>query len=336
MMKSMNHKISVIVPVYNMEQYLSRCVDGILQQTYSNLEIILVDDGSTDTSPKLCDEYATKDNRVKVIHKANGGLSSARNVGLEEATGDYLGFIDSDDYITTEMYSLLYKNIVTYQADISMCGMYLDTKPPVPFYSNPQLENSEGKTIILNDDEIIKCSLLEYGAEQRINPSVCNKLYKCDLFQKIRFPLHKYYEDFFVMLPLLQRAKRFVIDTSQHYYYYQRTGSIAHTPETYYDFIEANEMRYKIISEEYPQLEQAGKKRLIISYLDAADLIIQCESKEDIVPILQYIQSRIKLHGYHCCGLPDYQLDAIELLLSDIRNYELIVRFYAMKMKKQK
>ena len=118
----MDEKISVIVPVYNVEQYLERCVDSIINQTYKNLEIILVNDGSTDNSGKLCDELAKRDDRIRVIHKGNGGLSDARNAGIEEAESDLIGFIDSDDYIDEDMYELLIDNLRETNADLSMCG----------------------------------------------------------------------------------------------------------------------------------------------------------------------------------------------------------------------
>ncbi|EGP5489252.1 glycosyltransferase, partial [Enterococcus faecium] len=117
-------EISIIVPVYKVEPYLRKCVDSILAQTFTDFEVILVDDGSPDNSGKICDEYASKDSRVRVIHKKNGGLSSARNAGIDVARGKYLGFVDSDDYIEKDMYELLYDNIVKEQADLSICGIY--------------------------------------------------------------------------------------------------------------------------------------------------------------------------------------------------------------------
>ena len=114
--------ISVIVPVYNVENYLPRCLDSIINQTYTNLEILLVDDGATDNSGKLCDEYAQKDNRIRVFHKENGGVSSARNMGLDNATGEYIAFVDSDDYIDKCMYEIMLNSSVQNNADIVVCG----------------------------------------------------------------------------------------------------------------------------------------------------------------------------------------------------------------------
>ena len=118
---SNNPLITVIVPVYNVEKYLTRCVDSIINQTYKNLEIILVDDGSTDSSPAICDNYAKKDSRINVIHKQNNGASSARNAALDIASGDYIGFVDSDDYINRDMYASLFDSIVDSGSDMAIC-----------------------------------------------------------------------------------------------------------------------------------------------------------------------------------------------------------------------
>ena len=125
----MDSLISVIVPIYNVEKYLQKCVDSIINQTYKNLEIILVDDGSPDNCPKMCDDYAEKDSRIKVVHKENGGLSDARNVGMEVATGEYVSFIDSDDYISLDFYETLLETIVDNDSDVVECGV-------VKFYEN--------------------------------------------------------------------------------------------------------------------------------------------------------------------------------------------------------
>ena len=119
----MKERISVVVPVYNVEQYLEKCVNSIINQTYKNLEIILVDDGATDKSGKLCDELAKLDNRIMVYHKKNGGLSDARNYGVERATGDYIGFVDGDDYIDAEMYEKLYEAIKKENVDVAECNL---------------------------------------------------------------------------------------------------------------------------------------------------------------------------------------------------------------------
>lgn len=121
-MKMQLDKISIIVPVYNVEQYITRCIESITSQTYRNIEILLIDDGSTDNSGNICDEYQKKDSRVMTFHKTNGGLSDARNYGIKHASGQYLCFVDSDDYISKHMVEILYNNLIKYSADISACG----------------------------------------------------------------------------------------------------------------------------------------------------------------------------------------------------------------------
>ena len=174
-----NKKVSVIVPVYNMEKYLSRCVDSILAQTYKNLEVILVDDGSKDSSPAICDQYSERDSRVKVVHKENGGLSSARNAGLDVATGDYIGFVDSDDYISPEMYSVLCQCLENSDCEIANL-MYVradengrTTPSKVPHNTDKEIEAEQfAKELMLHTGDV----------------SVCTKLFCAGLFQNIRFP----------------------------------------------------------------------------------------------------------------------------------------------------
>ena len=138
----MNSLISVIVPIYNVEKYLDRCVESIINQTYKNLEIILVDDGSPDNCTQMCDDYAKKDSRIRVVHKENGGLSDARNAGMEVATGEYVSFIDSDDYISLDFYETLFQTMIDNDSDIVECSV-------VKFYEN-------GKFDEYSDDQMIK------------------------------------------------------------------------------------------------------------------------------------------------------------------------------------
>ena len=138
--------ISVIIPVYKVEKYLDRCLESIVNQTYKNLEIILIDDGSPDNCPAICDEYAQKDSRIKVIHKANGGVSSARNKGIDVATGDYIGFVDSDDWIEPDMYETLIKNAEQYNSDISRCSYVISES-----MSGQTSKSQDNGTIFLED-----------------------------------------------------------------------------------------------------------------------------------------------------------------------------------------
>lgn len=175
--------ISVIIPVYNVEQYLVRCMNSVLNQTYKNLEIILVDDGSTDNSGIMCDEYAEKDSRVKVIHKSNGGLSSARNAGLDIAKGEYIGFVDSDDWISADMYSMLYELINRGNYDISICGIArtYDSQSNA-FYEKSFIEKITEYSSIAFQKKILKVNT------QDSNHYAVNKLYSKKVFKNARYP----------------------------------------------------------------------------------------------------------------------------------------------------
>lgn len=221
--------VSVIIPVYNVEKYLKKCVDSVLNQTYRNLDIILVDDGSTDLSGKMCDELGTADKRVTVIHKQNGGLSDARNAGLNVARGEYYAFVDSDDYISSDMIEIMVNSARENSCEIAICNMvrFSESGESALFY-HPVAQ----KQILLGENRFKTLK----------QPSVCNKLFKASLFQNIRFPKGKYYEDTFVYHELLYRAKSVILTGSNSYWYLERSDSIVGSPKytsRYFDFIEA-------------------------------------------------------------------------------------------------
>lgn len=208
-------KISVIVPVYKVEPYLRQCVDSILGQTYQDLEILLVDDGSPDSCPAICDEYAQKDPRVQVIHKKNGGLSSARNAALEVCTGDYIGFVDSDDWIEPEMFETLLNGLTQAQADIAVCGRYEE-------FREHRLARGWPETLVMDREEALG-ELLRNDTLQNL---VWDKLYRRELFEDLRFPEGKTFEDMAVMHWLFLRAQRVVCLPAVMYHYLQRSNSI--------------------------------------------------------------------------------------------------------------
>ena len=228
--------ISVIGPVYNVERYLETCIESICTQTFSQLEIILVDDGATDHSGAICDAWAQRDDRIRVIHKANGGLSDARNAGMEIASGSWLMFVDSDDAITPDTIGRLYQAAVSQNCDIAVCNMIRTYEDGTiePFY-HPAGE------------------LTVWDGQQRFEtlkqPSVCNKLFRAALFQDVRFPKGKFYEDTFVYHILAHRANRIALTGHDGYRYLSRRDSILGQPmytDRYFDFIEAvhNRMTY--------------------------------------------------------------------------------------------
>lgn len=243
--------ISVIIPVYNVEQFLRKCVDSVIAQTMDDIEIILVDDGSKDSSGSICDEYADKDSRIKVLHKRNGGLSDARNEGLKLASGEYVGFVDSDDYISNDMYETLYNNLINNKTDISVCA------------TNNVYKN---RTVTLFDKSIPGVYSREQAVKgllsgKEIAFSVCNKIFKRDFFNTISFPVGKYYEDAFVIVDLLMMADSIYVCNEPKYYYVHRSKSITTSEnlDKQMDLIEAHTKNYRTICEMLPEAEKEAE-----------------------------------------------------------------------------
>lgn len=210
-------KISVIVPVYNIDSYLQRMLDSLIRQSYTNLEIILIDDGSLDNSGKICDEYAAMDSRIRVVHKDNEGVSVARNLGLELSSGDYIGFVDSDDVIDENMYKKLYDNMVINDCDISVCD-YITFSDKVNFEYRDNIK-------IYSREQALR-DIINDGA---ITNFLWNKLFKKSLFNKVRFPMGKIYEDLYVMPKLIMSSKKVCYDNSKLYGYFKRNNSYVNT-----------------------------------------------------------------------------------------------------------
>lgn len=236
--------ISVIVPIYNVEEYIHQCVDSIIIQTYKNLEIILVNDGSPDNCGEICDDYALKDSRIKVIHKKNGGLSDARNAGLDIAKGEYIVFTDSDDFIHPQFVEILHTNIG--DADMAFCD---------------RLRYYENATEITRTD-IITCPievfendfLLKNFSTYRYSIVVVawNKLYKSHIWDGLRYPVGKIHEDEFVIHHILDRCNKVVLCNKQMYYYRQRGDSImgsVMSDSRFNNIIEYHEEREKFFME---------------------------------------------------------------------------------------
>ena len=211
-----NQVISVIIPIYNTKTALPRCIESVINQTYKDIEIILVDDGSTDGSSEICDSYAEKFENIRVIHKENGGLSSARNEGIEVAKGRFLAFVDSDDYVHKDFLKALYSNLIEYDAHISECEyLCVDDK-------STALDNSTRDVKIFDGTEAIKGFLNNNSVES----VACNKLYKKEIFDDIRYPYGRIHEDEFVIHHVLFKCKRLVHTTEYLYYYCRHSNSI--------------------------------------------------------------------------------------------------------------
>lgn len=241
--------ISIVVPVYNVEEYLNQCIDSILVQTYQKLEIILVDDGSTDGSGMVCDKYAAKDSRIKVIHQKNRGLSGARTAGQEIAHGTYITFIDSDDWVCPDMIETLYNAIREYGGDISCTGFF------AAYEDGTCVQYSKVKTVETMDHvQALECYLFD----EYINVCVWGKLWLTALWDGIRCPEGKLFEDQYTTYRLLERAEKVVLVPGEKYYYRKRAGSIGHTAfnERTYDLYYGIQEQYTYITQKYPQIAE--------------------------------------------------------------------------------
>lgn len=272
--------ISVIVPVYKVEKYLEKCIESIIKQTYTNLQIILVDDGSPDNCGKICDEYAKKDLRIEVIHKANGGLSDARNVGISKAKGRYIGFVDSDDYIKEDMYEILLNLIKKYDADVSICNLY---------------DVIDGKEYVRNKDngihEYSRIDILkEILLDKNIQSYAWNKLYKKELFDEIKYPIRKKYEDIGTTFYLFEKCNKIVVTSEPEYYYLKRADSLVNnvTESTILDYTEIIIQRYLYIKQNIKELRKYN------NYYLAKTLITAHNDIENLENISEGMQQRYK------------------------------------------
>ena len=237
-----------------LDKDLEKCIQSVINQTYENLQIILVDDGSPDNCGKICDEYAKKDHRIEVIHKSNGGLSDARNKGLEIAKGEYIGFVDSDDYIEADMYEVLYNLLKQYNADVSICNFYTVSQEKIA------IKNADNGIKEYTRIEILKEILLD----NNIQSYAWNKLYKKELFDEIKYPVGKKYEDIGTTFYLLEKCNKVVVTGKPEYYYINRQDSIVNnvTETTITDYIELIMQRYDYIEENIKELSNYNKNYL--------------------------------------------------------------------------
>ena len=259
--------ISVIVPVYNVAQYLEKSIASIQKQTYQNLEIILVDDGATDESGRLCDSIAEQDDRVSVLHKKNEGLSQARNDGMKQAHGDYLIFIDSDDYIHPAMIQSLYEQLIQEDADVSSCGV-------MNVYANDESPQSANQDVYFVCDS--QTFLKEYLIGEKIPGTICNKLIKREIATALSFPKGLIYEDAYYHFDLIKLAKKYVVNTKPYYYYFHRGDSITTKPYAEKDlaYIDIYQRFYNEVVKNYPDLKEVAFFRLAYAYFFILDKML--------------------------------------------------------------
>jgi len=251
-----NPLITVIVPVYNILEYLPRCVHSITKQTYGNLQILLIDDGSTDGTGQLCDELAQEDLRIKVYHKDNGGSSSARNLGLAYAEGQYIGFVDSDDYIEPEMYEHLLEGIRRYSVAAAQAGRdEIDEKGTLL----PNICEPPEAPQVIDSGDFLRELLLHRG-----DCSFCTKLIRRDLFPRDAFPEGKLNEDFNLLIRMLSEMKQLVSLPNQDYHVFYRMGSNSRKAgreefsRVYRDNVENADRVADIVEREYPGLKSTA------------------------------------------------------------------------------
>lgn len=284
-MAEANPLISVIVPVYNVAEYLTECINSIISQTYTNLEIILVDDGSTDDCPRICDEYASKDSRIRVIHKKNGGLSDARNAGLDICTGEWIGFVDSDDFIAPNMYQQLYKAAISQNADIAVCQSVR--------YENGKFVNlnkDKKKEVLYSKSEMI--NRMFCGSGRGLIISACIKLYRKCIFDTIRFPKGVTVEDAFIILNVIEKCSCMALIPDVLYFYRIRNGSISHVRtwnKNIFDTIFVYKHNMAILEKKFPKNIDEGLCRLIWAYrISIKHAVKTLDAKEHIKEIQNY------------------------------------------------
>ena len=263
----MSDSISVIIPIYKVEEYLDECIISVVSQTYLNLEIILVDDGSPDNCPQMCDEWARRDSRIKVIHKANGGLSDARNAGIGIASGEYIAFVDSDDFIKLDMFEKLHTALVKTGADIAACGILT---------CEGEKQTAWGCRDTVGTPKQIY-SLLYNDTAYPV--AAWNKLYRRSCWETLRFPVGKTCEDAFTTYQLIHNAQRIVMIPEALYCYRIRPGSIMTSSFSLkkMDEEEAWRCNYQFMAQHYPQF----RKKAFDFYLQRVNGLTHLMNEED-------------------------------------------------------
>lgn len=277
--------ISVIVPIYKVEPWLKRCVDSIRNQTYRNLEIILVDDGSPDRCGKMCDDFAKEDSRICVIHQQNGGLSVARNTGLDNCHGEYIGFVDSDDCIHPEMYQRLYDDICTFGTQLAFC------QPKMCYDDDVRFDDLYHPTEVMD-----KHSLIHKCLKEIIWFSACTKLYHRSLFKDVRYPAGRTNEDYPTTIPIYSRAGRVAVNYNKMYAYCKRRDSITTAAFNLHSFdqLKSAEEVYHFIKINFPDCSSLAHRHLqataigLLLYLEQYNSEFEFKRAEVLETIRRY------------------------------------------------
>lgn len=262
----MDTQISVIIPVYNIEDYLERCLDSVLSQTYASFEVVLVDDGSTDSSAQICQRYVESDLRFRLITRPNGGLSAARNTGIAQARAPYVICIDGDDSIAPQMLAVLHELIVEHKADMASSGInnvYSDSTVP---------QCSQREEFVCSGEEALRLTL----EGERIPGSICCKLFKRELFSAVSFPVGLTYEDAYTLMDLTPLLDVVAVTTEPLYQYHHRRGSITTNrfSDKAFDVIRVYRYVYDRVMELYPQLQAQARFRVLWAHFVVLDRML--------------------------------------------------------------
>lgn len=263
----MEPTISIIIPVYNSEKYLAKCIDSVLTQTYPNYEVILVDDGSTDKSGKICDEYASRFDRIKVLHQENCGVAAARNNGVKKSVGELIAFVDSDDIVVAEYLSYMYDLMKKYEADMAVSGIkVIDEMDTIP-----QSKNEEQEECLSSENALIKCC---YGYD--ICAGMCAKLYRRRMIEKYPSPPFKVSEDFYVVYHVIGDCQKIAVGSKTVYYYLQHEESTMHSTmseKKLSDDVAVMNGFLKYVDANFPKVEHAARMRCARAMLQCMQMI---------------------------------------------------------------
>ncbi len=319
-MTSKKPKISVIIPIYNVEKFLRECIDSVVEQTYTDLEIILVDDGSPDNCGAICEEYAKTDARIKVIHKENGGLSDARNEGIAIATGDYITFVDSDDFLSRDAIEYMWALISENLADVSVCQKFLIDEEGKALKDKRKYKNA----VYFGNEKCMKA----YMSSANIGSVAWAKLYKREIFSRLRFPKGKYNEDEFTTYRAVALSNRIAVGKEQKYAYRKRGDSIMNSSFSlkHTDCVEASRGRADFIKEKYPRLYRYARAHVVHAMNLTVNRIARAKSSEvDTRKLLEEYQKEYRKH-FHTMAFTKFSLFSKLFALLSAINVKWVIK----------
>lgn len=302
--------ISVIVPIYNVEEYLTGCVASVSRQTFSDFELILVDDGSPDRCPQLCDGLAKTDSRIRVVHKQNGGLSSARNAGMKLAQGEYLFFLDSDDYLHPMTFETMYRIAREENCDIVSCK-FRETQEKYSSYC-PQDEGDALCEFFDNREALEKM----YSQQHDFSVVACAKLYRTELFREIEYPEGRLHEDEFTTYKLIFRANKIAFLHAKFYNYYQNPQSITHAAYRLQRLDGLTALKEQLVFLEEKKIQRAYRELQWVYVIQLMEHFYQIKKLQQRKDILDQISSELKSQMKSIRDNPDFNWKRHALWLS--------------------